>query len=369
MPKANKRDLPKNIRSRTWLLTVANPKSDEIKDHPDITYCTWQIERGAPSENEPLGHRHMHVFVVFENARSLSAISKFFDYLGAPHCDPSDMNAYFYVTKRPDQEGPWEEKEFTVEIPPKEFGTLPRGIFRILAKRNEDKNKKEKRKPSLADEICLGLQEGSLTKEDVKKNHPGWFLMNEDKIDYFLNRHRASLVIGETFKPWVIWLWGSTGTGKTRTVFTFEEKFFKNKPDDVTVSGRNECFVNGYLGNEAVLIDETRGEIPYKELLKMLDWNVGGKTVNMKGIKDAKWFPKRIYLTSCYHPENLYNGQMTKDDRIDQLLRRLSFCAHLDGRFEDNKDKILEDLFWDYTQFRLEDPKHHLDIQNNISTN
>lgn len=356
MPKADKRNLDPRTRSRTWLLTIANPMIDEVKDHPDILYCTWQIERGAPSESEPLGHRHMHVFVQFENARSLSAVSGFFKYIGTAHCDPCDMNAYFYATKSPGQEGDWKEKDFTVEVSPKEFGTLPRGIARQLKKSNE----KKERKPTLSDEICLGLQDGTLTKQDIKEQYPGWYIVNERKIEYFINKHKASLIEKEIFKPWVIWLWGSTGTGKTRSAFDFERIYFDNKPDDVSISGKNECFVNGYLGNDAVVIDETRGEIPYKELLKMLDWNVGGKTINMKGIKDAKWFPKRIYITSCYRPENLYNGQMTKDDRIDQLLRRLSFCFHLQGEYDLHSEQILDDLYWDYTQFREQDPNHHL---------
>lgn len=359
MSKADKRNLDPRTRSRTWLLTIANPLIDEVKDHADILYCTWQIERGAPSESEPLGHRHMHVFVQFENARSLSAVSGFFKYIGNAHCDPCDMNAYFYATKSPGQEGDWKEKDFTVEVSPKEFGILPRGIARQLKKSDQ----KKERKPTLSDEICLGLQDGTLTKQDIKEQYPGWYIANERKIEYFINKHRASLIENEVFKPWVIWFWGSTGTGKTRSVFDFERKYFDNRPDDINVSGKNECFVNGYLGNDAVLIDETRGEIPYKELLKMLDWNQGGKTINMKGIKDAKWFPKRIYITSCYRPENLYNGQMTKDDRIDQLIRRLSFCFHLSGDYQVHSQQILEDLYWDYTQFREQDPDHHVCIK------
>lgn len=347
MPKADKRNLDPKTRSRTWLLTVANPKVDDVKDDPDISYCTWQIERGAPSENEPLGHRHMHVFVVFCYAKTLKRVLATFEYLGSPHCDPCDLHAYFYATKSPGQEGAWKEKDFTVEVPPKEIGLIPSSIKRNLQKGDGKQHKTSAK----VNEIAQSLKDGTATLDDIHLEHPGWYMMNEKKvIDYDLSC-RVSRVKDDVWKPWVVWLYGSTGTGKTSSVYRFEKEMFDNIPDQVHITGKTEAFVNGYFGNDAVLIDETRGEIPYKELLKLTDWNHGGCSVNMKGIRDAKWFPKRIYITSCYHPDNIYKGQMTREDRIDQLIRRLDYLERVSLNWDGTLRPITDWMKYHYIEF------------------
>lgn len=37
------------------------------------------------------------------------------------------------------------------------------------------------------------------------------------------------------------------------------------------------------------------------------------------------WTPKRIYITSCKHPRDVYSDDVfDKDERVDQLLRRIT---------------------------------------------
>ena len=366
MPKAQRSQESPSIRSRSWMLTIPHPKEDDVKDHPDIIFCAYQIERGAPSEADPQGHRHMHVFVVFENARMLNAVKKFFAYLGEPHCDACDMNAYFYVTKKPGQEGDWQEKDFSIEQESKEFGRIPQGIKRKLDSMNKSPSD-TKDKQTKSDTIATKLMSKEWSEDDVREQEPGWYLLNAKKLGEFINNLRKEEIKHAIWKPWIVWLHGPTGTGKTCSVFDFESMFFGNKPDEVTVSGKGDSFINGYRGNDAVLIDETRGEIPYKDLLKMLDWNRGGKTVNIKFVSDGIWAPKRIYITSCYSPEDIYYRLMTEDDRIEQLIRRIDLHVDTSRKFYTDFTRqnrsflthdrssapgpLIDDLYADYEQY------------------
>lgn len=352
MPKAQKDSSFQVQKSRNWLLTIPNPVCDDVKDHPDIVFVAYQIERGKPSEIDALGHRHMHVFVVFECQRHRQAVAKFFSYLGIAHLDPCDLNAYFYVIKKPGDEGSWEEKDFSIDQPAKQFGNIPAGLSRICKSKGSPSNSIKSNTGKL-DKIASDILLAQRPLQDIILENPGLSLIHKNKITEFQLFSRHLSCRDRVWKPLVIWLYGLTGTGKTRSVYDIERLFFKNNPDDVNISGRDQCFVNGYFGNDAVLIDETRGEIPYKELLKLLDWNRGGKNINAKGIRDAMWFPKRIYLTSCYHPEDIYKGQMTKSDRIDQLLRRIDHVLRVETDCKVGDSyllPILQDIMNEYNE-------------------
>lgn len=107
----------------------------------------------------------------------------------------------------------------------------------------------------------------------------------------------------------VYWFWGATGTGKTRWVWEHETEVY------VPVSYK---WWQGYTGQKVVLIDDFRGSwCLFSELLKLLDRypiqvETKGGSVHLQV---EKW-----YITSCYHPENVYKER----EDINQLLRRLT---------------------------------------------
>lgn len=110
--------------------------------------------------------------------------------------------------------------------------------------------------------------------------------------------------------PVIIWLYGKTGTGKTRQVI--------EKEPDLWISGRDLKWWDGYENQEAVLFDDFRGDFcTFHELLRILDrypYNVqvkGGTRV---------FNSKRIYITSCFKPTKVYD---TRED-IGQLTRRIT---------------------------------------------
>lgn len=111
--------------------------------------------------------------------------------------------------------------------------------------------------------------------------------------------------------PFVKWLHGPTGTGKTRQVVESEE--------DLWISGEDLKWFDGYDGQRAVLFDDFRADFcKFHTLLRYLDrYQI---SVPVKG-GFKEFAPDRIYITSNKHPATVYNRDAQED--IKQLLRRI----------------------------------------------
>lgn len=105
----------------------------------------------------------------------------------------------------------------------------------------------------------------------------------------------------------VFFLYGESGTGKSRFVFENETSLYPVPA--------NSTWFDGYDGQEAVLFDDFRGGFPFHALLRVIDrYPV---QVQVKG--NHVWFtPKRIYFTST---KSLLDWYEVKED-LFQLTRR-----------------------------------------------
>lgn len=113
-----------------------------------------------------------------------------------------------------------------------------------------------------------------------------------------------------SWKPYVKWLYGPTGTGKTRTAM-------EELGDDVYIAMESNKWWEGYDAHENVIIDDMRKDFAkFHVLLRLLDrYELRVECKN----GSRQFLAKKIYITSCYPPSDMYD---TRED-VGQLLRRI----------------------------------------------
>lgn len=118
------------------------------------------------------------------------------------------------------------------------------------------------------------------------------------------------------FKPEVTWIWGPTGSGKTRRVR-------EECPEDLYIKGSTKWW-DGYDKHEYVLLDDfRRGQILFPDLLRLLDRYP--YRCEVKG-GFRQMLAKRIYITAPVGPREMYAGC---EEDIEQLIRRIDNIIHL----------------------------------------
>lgn len=113
-----------------------------------------------------------------------------------------------------------------------------------------------------------------------------------------------------------LWLWGPSGCGKSHKAlegYTPESHYILSLSD--------YPWMDHYVGQDIVIINDYRTGIPYSELLQLIDkWPY---YVRRRGRAPTPFVSKHIIVTSSMKPEQCYNN-LHRDDNIFQLLRRIT---------------------------------------------
>jgi hypothetical protein len=111
-----------------------------------------------------------------------------------------------------------------------------------------------------------------------------------------------------------LWLWGPTGTGKSK-------KAFENySPETHYVYPYDGLWWDNYVGQKTVIFDEFRAQVPFSMLLKLMDRHP--MTVSQRGKEPMPFTSELVIITSCSKPEEIYNNVLSETENISQLLRR-----------------------------------------------
>ena len=162
----------------------------------------------------------------------------------------------------------------------------------------------------LMDDVKQGMPISAL-----KRKHPETYARYHGGVE----KVAAAFVIAKTWKPWVCWLSGAAGTGKSRACMNLGESVFSK-------SSGNKWF-DGYEGQQVAVLDDFRKHwFAYDFLLKLLDH--GECQVEVKGGM-VQWRPKVVIITCHKHWKELYKyrdeeGLHDRED-ILQLSRRIDY--------------------------------------------
>lgn len=151
------------------------------------------------------------------------------------------------------------------------------------------------------------------------------------KSDYLARRIKETPLVKNM---WNEYHWGRSGSGKTYTYIKLCEKY----PDEVYLcndyanSGTSGGGFDFYSSNPAriVILDEFRGNIPYAQLLSMLD--VYSRNQQHCRYQNVYNLWTSVVICSIYPPEKVYSFMVDDTqksvDSIQQLLRRLKLIVY-----------------------------------------
>lgn len=269
---------PKTSRHRKYCFTINNYDDDDVKK-----VMTWV----KPSKYLIFGYeiapttgtKHIQGYVHFINAKCFSSMKKLIPKIHLEPAKGNDTQNRNYCIKGGNYE---------------EFGEC---------------SKQGKR--SDIDTIRDAIKSGKNVRDCYE------IATSYQASKFAENYYRVYHDTKRTKPPLVLWLYGSTGCGKTRYAFD-------NYPELHNVAYHNNFFQGITPDHKVVLIDDFRKDFcKFNYLLKILDRYP--MVVNIKG-HEMNWKPETIIITCPYHPEEVYN---TRED-VGQLTRRITHIINCD---------------------------------------
>jgi hypothetical protein len=295
-------DVQSGDKVRNWFLTINNPESTELPKHPSEKYAVWQLEKGAS------GTPHLQATIVFANAVTFGAIKELYP------------TAHIQKVKKLPCAIDYCQKEDTREDGPWERGTPPKG----QGKRTDIE---------LACEVIKSNIGKKRPLRECAATYPTVFV----KMSKGLREWANEMVEARTQAPEVHVYFGGTGAGKSTVART-------KLPEAWIWNPAKGKWFDGYLGQQEAIFEEYRGQLPYAQMLSILD-----RYTHEHQVKNGfcNFVATKIAITSPVPPAMWYPQQCTKRDSIQQLLRRITKVYHCvvygEEPIEVAKDIVIED--------------------------
>nr|QOR29567.1 replication associated protein [Bat associated circovirus] len=256
--------------NRNFCFTLNNYSEGDIASLPSLKYSYICYGKEIGESGTP----HLQGYIEFDNPKRLTTLKKINNKIHWETRKGTQMQAIQYCQKD--------------------------GSF------IEDGKKKHQGQRNDLIKLKQRLQEG-ITMKEVTNEFNGvqayrmaeiWFRYNEPKRNW---------------KPKVTWIYGESGSGKTKLAETLLSENYYAKP-------QNKWW-DGYDGDTDVLIDDFRStQMELATLCRVLDRY--RCLVEVKG-GHRQLLAKNIVITSIIHPSVAYKFFETDEEPIKQLLRRI----------------------------------------------
>lgn len=291
--------MQKEIRNRGWVFTLNNYTEEDIQKidnlinipRPQISYLIYGKEI-APTTNTP----HLQGYIHFKNQQTFSTVKRHMK--KETHIEPqrgTNKQAIDYCKEDGDY---------------KEFGEEPEQGTRT------DLN-----------EVYERLRTGTDIDEIIMENpdvyNRAHRAMHKIEDIALRKKKRTEMTLGE-------WIYGDTGLGKSEYAYNYPDLY--SYPYD-------NGWCDGYKQQEVFVIDEFRGQIPFNEILRMVDKHPN-YSVRRRGREPMPFTSKRVVITSSLPPYKVFK-HLEHGDSIAQLFRRFKI-------YKLTKAGLEEETFADY---------------------
>lgn len=258
--------------------------------HDSIRYLVMGRETCPKTKKQ-----HFQCYVYFRDAKTISAAGKFFKkhWGKQPHMEPikgTFLQNYDYCTK---------DKDFY------QYGNPP-----------QQGHRKD------LDELKDNILSGETSVEKIILEQPHYYHQygrTLDKIEDLKLRkcYRKTFTEG-------IWYYGKTGCGKSMKAF---ENF---SPDTHYIYPYDNGWCDAYKQQETVILDDFRGQLPFNELLRMVD--IHPNYYFRRRCREPMPFnSKKVIITSALHPKEIFYN-LEQNDKLDQLYRRFKIIELKNAR-------------------------------------
>lgn len=267
----------KNRCSKSWVFTLNNYTQHDctMLDDMDVSYMIYGREISLTT-----GTPHLQGFITFKRTYRLPQLKKL---IPEAHWEIAKaIDAGNYCLK---------DKKYTI---------------------------RDNRVPTQRDDLqtVSSFIVANHTLQETALQFPTTFIKFSSGIEKLYAHVRNKPRTRDTPPPLVVWLYGETGVGKTRSV--------REEEPNLWVSEDNLKWFTGYENQEAVLLDDFRPHFcSYSFLLRLLDRYSFDVQVKYGS---RTWNPKRIYITAPSHPSEMY--ECLSED-IKQLLRRITWIVEV----------------------------------------
>lgn len=266
-----------NVRSRGYCFTINNETEEDVQLMLSMPceYLVVGFEEGDKRHTP-----HIQGYVYFEHQRRFGAIKK--KYLPRGHLEVQRgtcERAAGYCME--------DGEYFEFGVPPKQ------------GERND------------LNAIREDIAKYSLL-EVAERNIGPYIRYNRGIKDlyYLVQQHR-------TEAPYVEWVWGPTGSGKTT--------YARSKSDSCYLKNCQNQWWDGYDQDAVIILDDFDRSMDFRYLLRLLDRHpftgeVKGGTIKINS--------PTIFITCDRSPEQLYSGFKTNEE-FAQLKRRISKVTYI----------------------------------------
>ena len=151
----------------------------------------------------------------------------------------------------------------------------------------------------------------------IARAYPNHYILHHKGLEAL-----ADILVEPRYEePTVTVICGYTGTGKTKLAY----EMCPDQNDTYSWTPGQLKWFDGYCGHTNLILDEYRGDLPFGQLLNMLDrWPC---RVERKGGM-CQMVATNIVITSPLHPTEWYKN-LSESDSVDQLLRRITTITTL----------------------------------------